>query len=320
MEKKIPVAFISDDNFIMPTCVAITSLIMNKKPDTVYDIIIIMAECAEESEKRILMLAELGCPVRLIKASLEKYSEIKQLAHISRACLLKFDLCDLIPEYDKIIYLDGDIIVRGDLSEFYNVDLQGNYIAAVKELDCILNSRANINAGILLFNASRIREEQLGEVFLKTRLSLGDRRSMDQQTFNLVMGKEYRYLPIKYNCIMGKLTGQQKEPAFTVEKINALYKTEYQSVDEVINDAIIIHFATSDKPWLYTFNPGAKEWYGYYMQSPYKDVPFALRGKWSYRANKMKEAWEKDGFKGVWGRIEDKIKRVFVKIKMDAWE
>ena len=42
MEKKIPVAFISDDNFIMPTCVAITSLIMNKKPDTVYDIIIIM--------------------------------------------------------------------------------------------------------------------------------------------------------------------------------------------------------------------------------------------------------------------------------------
>ena len=72
--------------------------------------------------------------------------------------------------------------------------------------------------------------------------------------------------------------------------------------------------------WLYTFNPGAKEWYGYYMQSPYKDVPFVLRGKWSYRANKMKEAWEKDGFKGVWSRVEDKIKRVFVKIKMDAWE
>lgn len=320
MEKKIPVAFISDDNYILPTCVAITSLVMNKKPDTVYDIIIIMAECSEESEKRILMLPDLGCPVRLIKASLDKYSEIKQLAHISRAGLLKFDLCDMVPEYDKIIYLDGDLIIRKDLSELYHTDLKGCYAAAVKEQDCMLNDRGNINSGVVLFNAERIRKEHLREVFLETRLSLGDRRSMDQQTFNLVMGKEYRYLPIKYNCVLGKLTGQQKEPAYTVERINALYQTEYQSVDEVINDAIIVHFATSDKPWLYTFNPGAKEWYRYYLNSPYKDVPFVLRGKWSYRANKMKEAWEKEGFKGVWGRIEDKIKRVFVKTKMDAWE
>ena len=50
---KIPVVLISDDNFIMPTCVAITSLIVNKKPETEYDIYIIMAECSDESYAKI---------------------------------------------------------------------------------------------------------------------------------------------------------------------------------------------------------------------------------------------------------------------------
>ncbi len=37
----------------MPTCVAITSLIVNKAPGTVYDIYIVMAECSDESFAKI---------------------------------------------------------------------------------------------------------------------------------------------------------------------------------------------------------------------------------------------------------------------------
>lgn len=321
MEKRIiPVAMISDDNFIMPTCVAITSLIQNKAEGTVYDIFILMAECQEASEKRILMLDKKDCFVHLVKVSLEKYSEIKQLAHISRACLLKFDLCDLIPEYDKILYLDGDIIVRGDLGELYDVDLKGSYAAGVKEMASILEDKGNVNAGILVFNAKRIRDEKLSERLYKTRISLGDRGSMDQQTFNIVTNKDYQYLPLRYNCVLGRLTGKQSIPEYTVERINQLYKTDYSSIEEVIDDALILHFATGDKPWIYTFNPGAKEWYGYYQRSPYKEVPFKLRGKWSYRMEKMKEAWKKDGVSGVFNRLKGKLERLLLKRKAESWE
>lgn len=321
MEKTIiPVALISDDNFIMPTCVAITSLIKNKAPDTFYDIFIIMAECQEESEKRIRMLECEGCSLHLIKASLEKYGSIKQLAHISRACLLKFDLCDLIPEYDKIIYLDGDVIVREDLGQLYHVDLQGSYAAGVKEMDSMLDDKGNVNAGILLFNAKRIRDEKLSVTLRETRISMGDRGSMDQQTFNIVTGKDYQYLPVKYNCVIGRLIGKQRIEEYTVERINQLYKTDYKTMDEVIDDAVIYHFATGNKPWIYTFNPGAKEWYSYYLQSPYKDVPFELRGIWAYRAEKMKNAWKENGIAGVCARVQDKLKRMFVKEEIESWE
>ena len=50
---KIAIAMISDDNFIMPTCVTIASLLENKDGSSYYDIYVLMAECSLESEKRI---------------------------------------------------------------------------------------------------------------------------------------------------------------------------------------------------------------------------------------------------------------------------
>lgn len=182
MNRKIPVVLISDDNFIMPTCVAITSLIVNKAPETEYEIYIIMAECSDESYAKIQELNDLGTSVNLIRASLDEYRDIKQLAHISIACLLKFDVSELVPDYDKLLYLDGDIIVRGDLSELYNVELGDSYAAGVKELANITEETGNVNAGIMVFNAKRIRDEKLNIKMREIRRSLGDRSSMDQQT------------------------------------------------------------------------------------------------------------------------------------------
>ena len=73
----IPVAFICDENFVMPTCVAATSLIKNAGETTFYDIFIIMAECSVESERKILELKSADCEIHIIRRSLEQYSEIK---------------------------------------------------------------------------------------------------------------------------------------------------------------------------------------------------------------------------------------------------
>ena len=137
--KRIPVVMISDDNFVMQTCVAITSLYKNKNADTVYEVFVVMAECSAFSEEIFQKMQKKDCIITLVRASLEQYKDIKQMAHISIACLLKFDICELIPYYDKLLYLDGDIIIRKDLTELYNTELGDNYAAAVKELYCMKN-------------------------------------------------------------------------------------------------------------------------------------------------------------------------------------
>lgn len=312
-KKTVPIVMISDDNFIMPTCVTITSLLQNKAADTFYDIFILMAECQESSEQRVQMLEQEGCAVHIVRASLEKYNGIKQHAHISRAALLKFDICNLIPQYDKVLYLDGDIIVREDLAPLYDTDLKGSYAAGVKEMDSMVNDRSNINSGVLVYNTKRMRDEGLSEVLLKTRISLGDRGSMDQQTFNIVFRTDVQYLPLRYNCVIGFLLGNQRDPQYTPERINQTYHTHYKSVREAVDDAGILHFATGEKPWVFTFTSGAKEWYRYYLLSPYKDVPFKLRGRWSYRLEKMRDAWKQQGMSGVMARLQDKWKHTFGK-------
>lgn len=298
MSKRIPIVMISDDNFVMQTCVAITSLYKNKNAETVYEIFVVMAECTEESEQKFKGMEKEDCIITLVKASLDQYRDIKQLAHISIACLLKFDICELIPQYDKLLYLDGDIIVRKDLTELYDTELGENYVAAVKELYCMKNDDGCINAGIMLFNAAKMRRDSMRDVLVAKRKSLGNRSSMDQQTYNMVIKGKIKYLNIIYNCVPGRLTGDVKMD-YSMAELNGLYGTEYKSSKQVINDAVIIHFATGNKPWKYTFAPCAKEWYEYYLQSPFGSNPFKRYGRWGYRLHNMKEVLKKNGISGV---------------------
>lgn len=308
MGKNIPVVMISDDNFVMQTCVAITSLWLNKEPKTVYEVNVVMAECSAESEQRFKAVEKADCRINLVKASLEQYKDIRQMAHISIACLLKFDICELLSQYDKLLYLDGDIVVRRDLAELYETDLGNNYVGAVKELYCMKKDDGCINAGIMLFNAKKMRDDGMRDILVAKRRSLGDRSSMDQQTYNMVIKGKIRYLSIRYNCVPGRLVGDVKMH-YTIQQLNELYGTSYRHAKQVIDDAAIIHFATGNKPWKYTFAPCAKEWYQYYLKSPYGDKPFKRYGRWGYRIHNMGEILKKEGTVGVGRYLGERLKR-----------
>lgn len=316
--KTIPIVMISDDNFVMQTCVAITSLYKNKKNSTVYEIFVVMAECSAQSEETFRKMEKEDCVITLVKASLEQYRDIKQLAHISIACLLKFDICELIVTYDKLLYLDGDIIVRGDLTELYETDLGDNYAAAVKELYCMKKDDGCINAGIMLFNAKKMRNDRMRDVLVAKRKSLGNRSSMDQQTYNMVIKNKIKYLNIIYNCVPGRLTGDVKMD-YTMQELNTLYGTSYKNAKELIENATIIHFATGNKPWKYTFSPCAKEWYRYYLLSPYGDKPFKRYGRWGYRFHHMSEIIKTNGIRGAFQHVWNRVKRSKKKKQID-WD
>ena len=182
----IPIAMVCDENFAMQTCVALKSLCMNKKIDTIYEIYVIMADCSEKAQKDIEDQSGDAFYVHIIISSVTQYAEIKQITHISIAGLLKFDICNLLPQYDKVLYIDGDVIVRGDLENLYRTDLRDNYVACVAHSLGIISGEKKMNSGVMLLNARKIREENLKQILVETRKSLGDRKSMDQETFQIV--------------------------------------------------------------------------------------------------------------------------------------
>lgn len=294
MNNTVRIALISDNNFVMQTCTAIKSLLDAKKEDTEYDIRVITADCTEESKGILEQLPG----VTVVNASLDAYRDIRQLAHIPIACLLKFDLCELLPDCDRILYLDGDILVREDLSGLYGTDLEGHILGAVPQPVLIGTDDFKFSAGILLFDAKRMRDEKVRDRLVETRRSLGEQRSMDQQSFNILYAEDYLHLPPRYNCCPMQLRDALRKG---MDAVNAFYGTSYADIDAVLNDAAIIHFATGQKPWLYENIDYSWEWYASYARTPFGSTPLKRTRYtvWISRFDGMKQAKKTGGFKGV---------------------
>ena len=90
-------------------------------------------------------------------------------------------LPDLYPQYDKVLYLDSDIIVVGDISELYNTDMGTNLVAAapddIIQYNKVFQDYAELvvgvakyqhyfNAGVLLMNLDELRKFKFEEKFL----------------------------------------------------------------------------------------------------------------------------------------------------------
>jgi lipopolysaccharide biosynthesis glycosyltransferase len=117
----------------------------------------------------------------------------------------------LLPEFDRILYIDSDTLIVGDISDFYNIDFGHNYFAAC--IDYAAKSRyANIesrdildkgeyhNCGVLLLNNARLVEVNLTDQILsflgKTQLKF---RVADQSIINYLYHNKFKTVDIGYN-------------------------------------------------------------------------------------------------------------------------
>lgn len=119
----------------MHACICISSLMMNAKEDTFYDIFILYSSKIELEKEQLNKLSVLykNCKInyKVVDGTFDNAFEIRG---ITAATYYRLLIPELIPEYDKIIYADVDIIFRMDLSSVYHFDLGNNYIAATREL------------------------------------------------------------------------------------------------------------------------------------------------------------------------------------------
>lgn len=111
---------------------------------------------------------------------------------------------DMIPEIPyKIIYLDTDTVVNGDLKELFKIDISNYELAAVKDLYNWLNPnrwkvKKYFNSGVLLLNMKEIRKTKL---FKKSRELVANKKmiSPDQDALNFLVKKKLM-LPEKFNA------------------------------------------------------------------------------------------------------------------------
>lgn len=174
-------------------------------------------------------------------------------------------LPELLPEYQKVIYLDCDIIIRQDLARLYQqIDLQTDYLGAVFEATLPfqepyvrslgLSPGEYINSGFLVMNLSLLRADRLVPKFLKAATRQG-LQFPDQDVLNMLCRGRIQALSPVYNSIRTFLLPQYKSDFLTRYTLG-----EWLAVQKEGN----IHY-TGAKPWQ-TYTVAFREWWGYYFR------------------------------------------------------
>ena len=283
MRENIKICMISDDNYVMPTCVAIQSIIDCAVHS--YDIYIIASVLSQESENCFMNMKTDQVNIHIIRENAEeRFRELPSFdgnpfCSATVAVMLKLIIPNVFKEFDKILYLDGDLIVKEDLASLYNLDLGNHYLAAAMDSGIIYwkskyhkQVQCYFNAGVMLLNLNQMREDNLAEKMICMTNELTDSFLLDQDILNLVCDHRYIQIPIKYNYMPISL--ERSYHKWSVDQINEAYGTHYAEKADLMKDAAIIHYASIDKPWKikeYEMRVAcADEWIKVYKKTPIK--------------------------------------------------
>ena len=258
-DHKIPIAMATDNNYVYPTVVAMTSMLENKKADTFLEFhIMISGQVSDENRNRMKKLQSMynNCSVNLIdmKNSFDDTYIVSD--YITKATYYRLRLPSVLKQYDKILYLDGDIIVREDLWDMFSIDLGDNYIGAVKDFGQmtwgsdyaqrlgVKDLSQLINAGILIMNLGKMRQDNLEKTFSEYVPTLESRRLYlnDQDVLSATCYNRIKFIHPKYNAMQHFGFHYDVLPIL----IDCYDMQEYKTA--CINPTII-HYTSINKPW-----------------------------------------------------------------------
>lgn len=222
----------------------------------------------------------------------------------TEAASFRLLLPELLPELDRILYLDCDIIVRQNLARLWEgTELADNYMAVVFEaaiegqaerfraLGC--DPGRYFNSGFLLMNLKQMRTEKVSERLLEA-CRVPYLEFPDQDALNQVC--QGRVLPLSplYNSIR----------TFFIPKYKADFVRQYgEGLWDKVQREATIHY-TGGKPWnLFTVQFGA--WW-----RVYDTLPAEIRAEWT--PGKIARFWK--FYRTPFGRLFDIVRRIKQKL------
>ena len=243
-KQKIPICFATDDNYVPFLTVALASMLDNASKENFYMIYVLTSHLSEENMKSIKKHEVENCSIEFVQLSKE-LDKVQNMFHLrdyySKETYYRIFIPNLFPQYNKVLYLDCDITVLADVSELYNTQIHGYYVAAateevmqtydvfgnyVEQADGI-NRKEYFNAGILLINCRRWRNKLIAERFVDL---------LNRYKFRVVQDEDYLNVLCKGN----------------VKNISLGWnKTSYKNDDFDDKDLKIIHWKITWRPWKY---------------------------------------------------------------------
>ena len=198
-----------------------------------------------------------------------------QPGYITKSAYNRLFAASMLPkDVEKIIYLDGDIVVRKSLRPLWDIEIDGYAVGVVNDMHELKHIQSQrlpydmkdgyFNSGVLLINVKYWREHNCMALFDEITEKHQDVLTLhDQDVLNIAFHDKKKWLPVTYNMQNGFLYKNQK--LWIVPEIE-------DALNVMKHDPAVVHFSTWDKPWkLECFHPYCKDWRRYFFRSVWRN-------------------------------------------------
>lgn len=287
------------DNNYAPYCtILLYSILENNKQDDI-TFHLLTNNMNEVNRKTIQqMVADYGKIIFFHHIDKDLFQDFPISGHINYATYLRLLLPSVLPDLDKVLYLDCDMIIDGNLKELWDINIENYALAGVRdsENDNIRlynrlgydQSLGYINAGVLLMNLKEWRKDNVLSEAIK-RITSNPRKYCywDQDFINEFYCDRKLLLDFKFNLMEFFLFSYNK---FIISR------KYFRDIERAIKKPTIIHFCGHIKPWHIEYSSPIK-----YIFCKYADKQQYISDIYTYQRSKKQ-------------RIKDRIGNIIYRI------
>ena len=293
----IPFSIAFTPNYFVPAAAMLHSLLDVSTED--FEVIcLVTEEIPERMQEKLPRLGEGRLSFRYLplKGRLEGiYTDPRY----TEAASFRLLLPELLPEYENVVYIDCDVIVRQDIGWLYReTELGNNWLGVVFEAPIEQQSERFLalgcdpmryfNSGFLLMNLARMREEKVSNQLLDA-CRVPYLEFPDQDTLNQICQGYVLPLSPLYNGIR----------TFFIPKYRADFELQYgKELWKEVQQKATVHY-TGRKPWQLFMVQFAAWW------RVYDALPTEIKAEWTPDAQ-MIRFWK--WYRGPSGRVIDSLR------------
>lgn len=245
----IPVVFATNDNYAPYLEVALRSLIEHADDLHEYHIYILYTELSSKYMRAIGSLAERNVRIEFTDVS-ENLKGVDYLptGYPSAETLYRIVAAEIFSEqYEKIVYLDCDLIVLRDIALLHAHDLKDSVLGAAKEMLSValaeyveqtlgIHSKDYFNAGVLLINTHKFEEFAIRKKCFELLMSGKTLKYADQDALNIACEGLVEFIEKRWNA------------DWAYKRLNMQINPDVR-MDDAMNEPNIVHYITDMKPW-----------------------------------------------------------------------
>ena len=326
-KNNIAVALAANDYFAPYMAVTLQSIVENSSDKNNYDILILTSDITADNKNRIesITASKSNFKIRYINPApkIEGYDFFIR-GHFALETYYRLVLPELLKDYTKVLYLDSDMIVKVDVAELFNENIDGYLLAACHDADTaglyngaqpdkkkytdeILKLKEPyqyFQAGTILFNLEEFRNaystKEILEFSSKEKWQL-----LDQDILNKLCEGRVKFIDMSWNVMVDFKRIRIKE------YISLAPKWLYDMYMEARKNPKIIHYAGPEKPWYVPDMDMADEFWKYARKNPFYEIIL-----WQMRKRNVEKIQKTFEIKSIYNKLKRSLKNNGLKLTL----